>query len=169
MKNPDHGKLVDAFEHMIESVNESMHEAEEALAPSIDEMVHNAQQMARDIYTLTQEEAESLGAALKRDMHKANEVLNEQSKEIGDWLSFDIDLIEDRFLDLIAKAADKTWLEFRAFENDNLKMGEYRSGEVCTAGSFACQQCGEVLRLSANSKIPPCANCGNDVYHRVSR
>ena len=37
---------------MIDSVNESMHQADEALAPSIDEMVHNAQQLARDLYTL---------------------------------------------------------------------------------------------------------------------
>jgi hypothetical protein len=169
MDNPDREKLVTAFEHMIDSVNESVHSAEEALAPTIDEMVHNAELLVRDIYRLTEEEAESLGATLKRDMHKANQVLNEQSKEIGDWLSFDIDLIEDRFLDLIAQAADKTWLEFHAFENDNMQMSEYRSGEVCTAGSFACQQCGEILRLSSNSQIPPFANCGHDVYHRVSR
>jgi len=70
---------------------------------------------------------------------------------------------------LIQRAADKTWLEFRAFENENLQLAEYRSGEVCNPGSFACQQCGEVLRLSTTSKIPPCANCGHDVYHRVSR
>ena len=32
---------------MVESVSESMHQAEEALAPSIDEMVHNAELLAR--------------------------------------------------------------------------------------------------------------------------
>jgi len=168
MENTDREKLVAAFEHMVESVHKSMHEAEEALAPTIDEMVHNAQHLARDVFTLTQEEAESLSATLKRDMHKANQVLNQQSKEIRDWLSFDIDLVEDRFIDMIARAADKTWLEFRAFENDNLQMAEYRSGEVCNAGSFSCQQCGEILRLSTTGQIPPCTNCGHTVFQRVS-
>jgi DNA-directed RNA polymerase subunit RPC12/RpoP len=167
MDNPDREKLVAAFEHMIDSVSESMHQAEEALAPTIDEMVHNAELLARDLYRLTQEEAESLGATLRRDMHKANQVLNQQSKELGDWLSFDLEVVEDRFIDLIARAADKTWLDFRAFENETLQLGEYRSGEVCNAGSFACQQCGEILRLSSPSQIPPCAKCGHKVFHRV--
>lgn len=168
MDNRDRDKLVTAFEHMIDSVSESVHQAEEVLAPTIDEMVHNAELLARDLYRLTQEEAESLGATLKRDMHKANQVLNQQSREIRDWLSFDLDLVEDRFIDLIASAADKTWLDFRAFENDNLQRGEYRSGEVCNAGSFACQQCGDTLRLSSPGQITPCVNCGHEIYQRVS-
>ena len=136
MENTDREKLVAAFEHMVESVHKSMHEAEEALAPTIDEMVHNAQHLARDVFTLTQEEAESLSATLKRDMHKANQVLNQQSKEIGDWLSFDIDLVEDRFIDMIARAADKTWLEFRAFEKPIYGViHEYISW-------FNCDRCG---------------------------
>ena len=49
MENTDREKLVAAFEHMVESVHKSMHEAEEALAPTIDEMVHNAQHLARDV------------------------------------------------------------------------------------------------------------------------
>jgi len=161
-------RLVAAFEHMIDSVSESVRETEEALAPGIDEMVHNAEQIARDLYRLTQEEAESLSATLKRDLHKANEVLNQQGKEISDWLSFDLALAEDRFIDLIAQAADKTWLDFHAFENDNLQLGEYRSGEVCNAGSFACQQCGEILRLSSAGQLPRCPGCDHDIYHRVS-
>ena len=72
MEIQDREKLVAAFEHMVENVSESMHQAEEALAPTVDEMVHNAQQLAREIYNLTQEEAESLGGTLKRDMQKAN-------------------------------------------------------------------------------------------------
>ena len=168
MENSNREKLVAAFEHMIDNVNESVHQAEEALAPSIDEMVHNAQLLARDIYSLTQEEAESLSSTLKRDMHKANQVLNQQGKEIRDWLSFDLILAEDRFIDLIARAADKTWLEFRAFENENLQLIEYRSGEVCNAGSFGCQQCGEILRLESPGQIPRCPNCDHNVFHRVS-
>ena len=168
MEIQDREKLIAAFEHMVESVGESMHQAEEALAPTIDEMVHNAQQLARDIYTLTQEEADSLGTTLKRDMHKANQVLNQQRKELRDWLSFDLTLVEDRFIDLIARAADKTWLDFRAFENESQHAGQYNHGEVCNAGSFSCEQCGSVLRLPTTGLIPRCPNCSHGVYNRVS-
>ncbi len=167
MEINDREKLVAAFEHMVENVSESMHKAEEALAPTIDEMVHNAQQLAREVYTLTQEEAEELGTTLKRDMHKANEVMNQQSKEIKDWLSFDLTLVEDRFIDMIARAADKAWLDFRAFESEDHQASLYRSGEVCNAGSFSCNKCGKIIRLSAAGQITNCPTCQHDKFYRV--
>jgi len=168
MENQEREKLVAAFEHMVESVSESMHQAEEVLAPTVDEMVHNAQQLAREIYNLTQEEAESLGATLKRDMQKANQVLNQQSKELGDWLSFDLALVEDRFIEMIALAADRSWLDFRAFENEDHQASLYRSGEVCNAGSFSCANCDATLRLSSTAQIPPCSDCAGEEFYRVS-
>ena len=167
MEINDKDKLIAAFEHMVENVSESMHNAEEALAPTIDEMVHNAQHLARDIYALSQEEAESLGETLRRDMHKANRALNQQGKEMRDWLSFDLSLLEDRFVDMIADAADKTWLDFHAFERAHQHTDTYRSGEVCNAGSFSCKHCGETLRLSATGLIPPCPACGRKKFTRV--
>ena len=167
MKIDDREKLLAAFEHMVETVSESVHNAEETLAPTIDEMVHNAQQLAREVFTLTQEEAESLGDTLKRDMQKANQVLNRQSKELKDWLSFDLTLVEDRFIDMIARAADKTWLDFRAFETEDHQASPYRSGEVCNAGSFSCSKCGEIIRLSKAGQITPCPACHNEEFYRV--
>jgi cell division septum initiation protein DivIVA len=168
MENQDRDKLVAAFDHMVENVNESIHQAEEALAPTIDEMVHNAQQLAREIYSLTQEEAESLGTTLKRDMQKANQVLNQQSKELRDWLSFDLALVEDRFIEMIAQAADKSWLDFHAFGKEEHQASLYHSGEVCNAGSLSCTQCDEVLRLTSTAQIPPCAACGGKEFYRIS-
>ena len=167
MEIHDREKLIAAFERMVEQVHESVHQAEEALAPSIEEMVHNAQQVARDIHALTQEEADSLGASLKRDLHKANQVLNQQRKELRDWLSFDLTLMEDRFVDLVAQAADKSWLDFHAFENEN-PDGEYRRGEVCNAGSFRCVACATTIRLPSTGLIPACPNCDQPVFERIS-
>ena len=163
----DKEKLVAAFDHMVESVSEAVHNAEEALAPTIDEMVHNAQLLARDLFALTQEEAESLGATLKRDLHKANKTLNQQRKELKDWLSFDLTLVEDRFIDLIARAADKTWLDFHEFEYEDHQASLYRSGEVCNAGRFNCKHCDNSISLSQTGHIPRCPVCDRDEFYRV--
>ena len=169
MEIKDSEKLVAAFKHMVDGVSQSVQEAEEALAPTIDEMVHNAQQMAREIHALTQEEAQSLGDSLKRDIHKANRVLNQQRKELRDWLSFDLALAEDGFIDLVARAADKTWLDLRAFENESGHGGQYRQNEVCNAGSFRCIACDHVMRLPETGIIPVCPNCNEGLFERVSR
>lgn len=163
----DKEKLVAAFDHMVENVSEAIHEAEEALAPTIDEMVHNAQVLARELFALTQEEAESLGETLKRDMHKANKTLNQQRKELKDWLSFDLTLVEDRFIDLVARAADKAWLDFREFESEDHQASLYRSDEVCNAGTFNCNNCGNTITLSETGQIPRCPACDHGEFYRV--
>ena len=160
-------KLVAAYDHMVDSVSAAIHDAEEALAPTVDEMVHNAQLLVRDLYALSQEEAESLADTLRRDMQKADKVLNEQSKELRDWWSFDMLLMEDKFTEMIARAADKTWLDLRAFKSEDHQASIYRSGEVCTAGSFSCRQCGKRFELTATGQIEPCRDCGNEEFYRI--
>lgn len=160
-------KLVEAFDHMVDQVSQSVHKAEEKLGPGLEEMVHNAQKMARDLYALTQEESEALAKTLKKDLHKANKALNQQGKELKDWLNFDLTLVEDRFIDLIARAADKTWLDFRAFESENHQASLYRTGEVCNAGTLSCNKCGKEIHLSKTSHIPPCAGCHGTEFYRV--
>ncbi|MCP4472450.1 MAG: zinc ribbon-containing protein, partial [Gammaproteobacteria bacterium] len=39
---------------------------------------------------------------------------------------------------MIAHAADKAWLDFRAFGDEDHQASVYRSGEVCNAGRFSC-------------------------------
>ena len=166
MEIKDREKLVAAFEHMVENVADSVRNAEAALEPTIEEMVHNAKVLARDLYALTQEEAETLAATLKRDLHKANQVLNREQRELKDWFSFDLELIEARFIDLVANAADKTWLDFRAFEEANRHLELYTSGEICNPGAFRCDACGEIVRLERTGPVPQCPTCGGDQFHR---
>ena len=163
----DNEKLVKAFEHMIQHVSEAIQETGEAIGPGIEEMIHNAEKMARDIYALSQEESESLARALKRDLQKANQTLNRQGKELKDWLSFDLTIVEDRLIDLVAQAADKAWLDFRAFEKENHQASLYRSGEICSAGTLSCNHCGKRVHFTRASHIPPCASCHHSEFYRV--
>ena len=163
----DSEKLVKAFDHMVDNVGRAIHQAEEALAPTIDEMIHNAQTLARDIYALSQEESEHLAEALKRDIQKANQAINQEQKELREWFSFDLELLEDRFIDLIGIAADKTWLDLHAFEKQNRQASAYHTGEVCSAGTLCCENCSKTLNFTRTSRIPPCPGCHHSQFYRV--
>ena len=163
----DSEKLIKAFDHMVENVSKAMHDAEEALAPTIDEMIQSAQILASDIHKLSQEESERLGKALKRDIEIANKTLNQQKKELKDWLSFDLTLVEDKFVELIARAADKSWLDFRNFETESKQAEVYKTGEVCSAGTLCCNNCAQTMKLSKTSHIPPCPKCHHTEFYRV--
>ncbi len=163
----DREKLTRAFDHMVEHVNQAIHDAEEALAPSVDEMVNNAQSIAHELFTLTKKESERLGKALKRDIKSANKTLNQQRKELREWLSFDLTLVEDKFVELIAQAADKAWLDFRDFENEAINASVYRTGEVCSAGTLCCSNCAQTMNLTKTTHIPPCPKCHHTEFYRV--
>jgi hypothetical protein len=164
---PDSEKLVKAFDHMVESVSQSIHSAEEALAPTIDDMVQNSQRIAGDLFKLSKKESERLGKALKRDIESANKTLNQQSKELKDWLSFDLTLVEDKFIELVARVADKTWLDLKSFENEPRPADSYRTGEVCNAGTLCCKNCVQTINLTKTSHIPPCPQCHHTEFYRV--
>ena len=117
----DREKLIKAFNHMIENVNLAVHNTEEVLAPTIEEMVQNAKSLAEDIHELSQEEAAFLSEAVKLEIENAHEALTDQKKEITQWLGFDLLLVEQKFLDLLEKTADKSWLNFKAFEAEARK------------------------------------------------
>lgn len=164
----DRSKLIEAFDHMVEDVSEAMHEAEEALAPTVDEMIHNAQVLARDLYSISQEESETLAQALRDELADANKVINQQRKEFKDWLSFDFALVEDKFLELVERAADKTWLDLRAFGKSPSRTGHYKTGEISTAGSFSCNHCKATIQLTKSSHMPPCPKCGERKFERIN-
>jgi hypothetical protein len=167
---PDREKLTKAFDHMVESVSHSIHEAEEAVAPTIDEMLQNAQRITADLFKLSKNESERLRKALKRDIQSAHKTLNQQGKEIKDWLSFDLTLVEDKFIELIARVADKTWLDLRSFESledDGRPTDSYRTGEVCSAGTLCCKNCVQTIVMTKTSHIPPCPHCHHSEFYRV--
>ncbi|MDH3632475.1 MAG: zinc ribbon-containing protein, partial [Gammaproteobacteria bacterium] len=70
-------------------------------------------------------------------------------------------------IELIARSADKAWLDFRAFENEDHQASLYRSGEVCNAGTLCCKNCDNNITLSKSGQIPRCPICDRDEFFRI--
>ena len=117
----DQKRLAQAFSSMAENVNLTVHNTEELLTTTIDDMVHNAKILTEEIYQLSHEEAAFLSEAMKLEIETANDAVSEQKQEFEEWLGFDVLLVEQKFLDLLEKTADKSWLDFKAFETEARK------------------------------------------------
>ena len=159
-------KLLQAFNHMVDEVYAAIEKAEETLSPTVDEMLQNAQSMSKKLYALTQDEAKSLSEHLRRDIAHAQKYMGTDGKEFKEWLNFDIELVEDRFVSMLMRAADKTWLDFREFEHQNLQNSVYRTGEICSAGTLTCKSCSQQMKFTKNSRIPPCPKCHHTEFER---
>jgi predicted RNA-binding Zn-ribbon protein involved in translation (DUF1610 family) len=157
---------LDAYNNMMVRVKTALEEAEEATPPALRRAIGKARDTAVDLEELTVEEAGKVADYLHRDLEDAGKYLANTGHELGDWLRFDIDLLEDRLLEVLSRVADHTRLEMQAFEHDLVVGPPWNSGEVTGPGTLVCDSCGEELRFHATGYIPDCPNCGHTVYHR---
>ena len=160
------GKWLAAYDDMMARVKTALEEAEESTLPVVTGFIDKAKETAVELEELTRDEAEKVAYYLQRDMQDAGKHLAETGHELGDWLRFDVELVEDRLLEMLALVADRTRLEMLQFEHDVEEGLAWHAGEITGPGSLACDACGAEIRFNATSEIPACPNCGHTLYHR---
>lgn len=161
--------LVDAYYRMLGRMKTALEEAEHKTAPMVDRAIERAQETATELGELSREEAERVGGYLKRDLDDAARFLAESGSELGEWLKFDLKLVEKGMADLFRDSVDYTRLELQHLARRADALGEWHSGEVTSIGTLECKACGEKLHFHHIGHIPPCPKCHGTVYRRVSR
>jgi len=159
-------RLSDAYHRMMDRVKSAIEDAEDRPAPSLEELLGKAQEKAVELGELTREEAQKVADYLKRDMQDAGHYLTDTGTELRGWLSFDLELIEDRILDLFSRVADKTRLEILEFEHDVKEGPTYRAGEIAGPGTLCCVSCGEEIPFYKAELIPACPKCQGTEFER---
>jgi polyhydroxyalkanoate synthesis regulator phasin len=170
MKNDSHttlDHLTHAYEKMMERVGTLLEQAENDALPALRQTIAHAKDKAVELGELSREEAEKIGEYLIRDVQDAARYLADNEGDLGDWLQFDLQLIEQRLWDLFSRAADRTRLELQQLEADALALGEYHTGEVTGPGTLICSECSKTVHFHAPGRIPPCPKCHGTVFRRA--
>ncbi len=170
-ESPSMKRLTEAYDRMMERVKaglEEVEQAEQQVLPNLQKSIEHAAETAVELGELTREEAELLGQYLKRDLQDAGHYLATTGHDLRAWLRFDLDLIEDRLLDFLRRAADKTRLEMLSFQEEVERASHYSSGEITGPGTLRCDNCGKVLHFHATAPIPPCPQCQATRFSRMA-
>ena len=162
-------KLVVAYDKMMSRIDDLIDTAEEKALPVLQHNLDKAKNQAIDLKEVSKEEAEKLGAYVRRDLHDAAEYLEQSGKDLSTWLHFDLELIEDRLLDAFSKVADRTRLELSQLAAQAKQAQEYHTGEITTIGTLACQDCGCLMHFKKTSRIPPCPKCHKTIFVRSQK
>lgn len=166
-------KLVHAYNRMMERVKAALEHAEHDTLPTVQQHIESAKKKAVELGELTREEAEKIGAYVKRDLHDAADYLTTTGRELATWFRFDLKLIEQRVLDAFAGMVDRTRLELdklglRAKEADAAETtNTWHTGEVTGVGTLSCTACGQPIHFHATGRIPPCPKCHTTTFRRV--
>jgi len=159
-------RLVDAYEAMLERVHTSAEGAEKRTLPWLSEALADAKEKAVELGELTREEADKISTYVERDIHEAATFIVDTGKEFREWLRFDVGLIQDRFLDMLAGMADHTSEALKDIADRAREASSYHTGEITAPGMLECVACGEVLHFDKTGHIPPCPKCHATEFKR---
>jgi hypothetical protein len=160
-------RLAEAYDRMMERVSASLEEAEEKARPTLQKHLDRAVDKTVELEELTREEAEKVAAWVRRDLRDAGHHLAETGEELGHWLKFDIELMEQRLYEFLARAADKTKLEILELRETLQADPPHHSGEITGPGTLYCSDCGQAMHFHRTGHIPPCPKCHGSNFRRA--
>lgn len=164
------GKALEAYDRMLERVQQRLREARETSLQTLEEEIQKAVEFEYELEEMTREEADLLGAYLERDLRHLLHFVDETGEGLKEWLQLDLSLLERQLADSLLSVADRTLVDTLELQQklDNDAAGHYISGEVATAGMFRCLNCSHMLCLTRTSHLQPCEACGSHYYERVT-
>jgi len=165
--NHNDNSLIDAYNQMMARIKDSIESAEAHAVPTLQKAIDQAKQQAIHLGEITLEDAEEIGNYIKRDINDAAEYLMETSHEFSEWLMLDIDIIEQKVLELFLSVADKTRIELEQLAHPACKISQYHTGEITGPGSLICEACGEIIHFTTTGHIPPCPKCRKTEFKRA--
>jgi len=157
-----------AYNRMMERVKSTLEQAERDALPPLQRSIEQAKKTSVELGELTRDEAEQIGEWLRRDLQDAGAYLARTGRDLGAWLRFDVELVEERLLDLLSKAADQTRLQLLDVEERAEWATHYATGEVMGPGTLACEACGKLLHMHRTGHVPPCPSCHGTRFTRAS-
>ncbi|GEM_PF-90593 len=160
-------KLELAYRNMMQRVESALQHAKQDTLPSIQTHIDAAVDKAIELEELGEEEARKLGTYLQRDLQDAAQFLADTGQGLRDWMRFDLDLIEDRLLDMFSTMVDHTQEELTRLELEAQANTVWQAGEITGPGALCCDNCGTVQLFHSPAQIVPCANCQHTAFTRV--
>ncbi len=161
-------RQVKAYDKMIERVRHLLHVAEHKTVPPLEHAIHMARDKAVELGEVSRDEAEKIGAYLRRDMHELAMHMNDTGAELRSWFHMDLELIEAKLVDLMSQVADKTRLELAQLATSAHSPLLYRTGEISGPGTLQCRSCGAHIRFTKTGHIPPCPKCHATEFVRIT-
>jgi len=166
--NQNEPSLVEAYNQMMARVRDSIDNAEAHAMPTLQKAIEQARDQAIHLGEISLEEAEEIGNYIKRDINDAAEYLMETSHEFSEWLMLDLDIIEQKVLELFLSVADNTRIELEQLSHVARDINrEYKSGEITGPGSLVCKHCEQMIQFNTTDKIPACSKCGYQHFKRA--
>jgi ElaB/YqjD/DUF883 family membrane-anchored ribosome-binding protein len=158
-------RLVQAYEQMLERTKEAVDQAQEA-TPKLRQMLEQVRDNMVELGELSREEGAKIADYVERDIADAAHWLVDTGEELKNWWRFDLELIEQRWLEAFTSVADQTSVQLKQWAERARDAALYQAGQITGPGTLVCDKCGAETHFTRSGRIPACAECGNLTFRR---
>jgi rubrerythrin len=155
--------LVPAYQKMMTRVEETQ---KRSTTKTLQQHIDSAIEKAIELDELTREEAEHIGDYLRRDLHDAADFIITTEQALADWIHFDLELVEERLLEMFSLMVDQTQQELENLAERARQATQWHSGEITGLGTLFCENCDNALHFPQPDYISSCPNCGATRFKR---
>jgi len=159
-------KMVDAYEHMLNRTHDTLKHAEQETMPALRELLEKTRDNMVELGELTREEAAKVAGYVERDIKEAAGFIAETGEDLRKWWRFDLDLMEQRMLEMFSTVADQTSVQLQGWAEQARRASQYRAGEISGPGTLVCSACGAEMHMHKTGRIPPCPKCQASEFKR---
>ncbi|MBE9563240.1 MAG: zinc ribbon-containing protein [Proteobacteria bacterium] len=152
--------LVPAYRKMLSRV-------EAANKKTLHKRIETAIESAVELEELSREEAENIGNYLLKDLQDAAQFIVSTEQVLADWIRFDLELIEERLLDMFSLMVDQSRLELDNLAERAHQAIEWHTGEITGLGTLYCANCNKPMSFKKPDYIPACPNCESTLFKRT--
>jgi predicted RNA-binding Zn-ribbon protein involved in translation (DUF1610 family) len=160
--------MVNAYERMLERTGEMFERAERETAPRLRQAIERVRDNMVEFGELTREEAARVADYVERDIRDAAAYIADTGDTLRKWWRFDLNLVEQRLLDLFGLVADRTSVQLQSWAEQARQASLYHSGEIAGPGALYCTACGAELKMQKAGRIPPCPACQGTRFSRTA-
>lgn len=161
--------FVAAYERVVKRLGSSLENAEVRSWDFLQKQIEEAVNVEQTAEQMTQDELDLLGAYVRRDMQQLGRYSHKAGEGLAAFLKFDLNYLEGQVLDSLKTLADQTRIDQELLrEQLDHESEQYIAGELATAGTLECLECGMPHRLLSTVIIEPCQKCHSNYFKRVS-
>jgi len=144
------------------------------------------EKLAERTAELLEEGRKTLDEALKKakeELSKAGEFTSEQADRVAEWVRRDVREGAGKATEAVRKAVEPQRVAAGAQSllariltgtadalSDLAKKAEqsveFKTGEVTSAGTLTCKDCGAEMHMKQTARIPPCPKCHKTVFRK---
>lgn len=165
---PAEAREADRHEALYDRFSERVRELYQAGQEKSKEAVEKSMEAARQQFTaagdFSAEQGETFKKFMRRDLAQSALDLRKLGVDVKEHLH--PARLGAGALSSMAQLLEAAGAALLSLSQKTEEVLHYRTGELTSAGTLTCTQCGQVVQLKHTAKIPPCPSCHGSRYRK---